>query len=84
MSGVNPSLPKRQLTEDIALTPIPLYAGNSGTDDEVAGADYMSGRLTSTLNGLASGTYMSIYLQPSASTEYIGAFIKMQKLEMGN
>ncbi|MBQ6730667.1 MAG: Ig-like domain-containing protein [Bacilli bacterium] len=84
MSGMVPSLPKQQLTEDIALTPIPLYAGNSGTDDEVAGADYMSGRLTSTLNGLASGTYMSIYLQPSASTEYIGAFIKMQKLEMGN
>ena len=84
LSGLNPALPVKQLTADISLTPIPLYAGNTGADAEVAGADYMSGRFASTLNGLASGTYMSIYLQPSASTEYIGAFIKMQKLEMGN
>ena len=84
LSGVNPALPVQQLTAEIALTPIPFYEGNTGTNAEVAGAEYMSNRLTPTLNGLASGTYMSIYLQPSASTEYIGAFIKMQKLEMGN
>ena len=84
LSGANPALPVKPLTADISLTPIPLYAGNTGTDAEVAGADYMSNRLTPVLNGLASGTYMSIYLQPSASTEYIGAFVKMQKLELGN
>ena len=80
LSGVNPALPVQPMNAQYSLTPIPFYADNTGTGDEVAGADYMQDRLTPVLDGLASGDYMSIYLQPSASTEYLGAFIKMQKI----
>ena len=84
MSGANPALPTYPLGGDYTLTPIPMYEDASGTGAEVAGANYMSGRLTSVLDGLASGDFLSLYLQPgSADVEYLGAFIKMQKLDMG-
>ena len=68
------------LNASVTLTPVPLYADNSGTGSELAGSAAMSGRYTSTLDGLASGKYLSIYLQPDASVEYLGAFIKLSKL----
>lgn len=64
------------------ITPAPFYAGASGTDPEYAATlgDYF----TNSLNGLASGDYISVYLQPSTDAEYLGAFVKMQKLDMGH
>ena len=70
------------VTSPSDLNPIPFYADATGEGTEYA---YNAGSFfKDDLDNLASGTYMSIYLQPDASAEYIGAFIKMQKLEMGN
>lgn len=69
-----------QLNENFTLTPIPLYADNSGSGAETAASAPFSGRYTSTLDGLASGKYLSIYLQPDAGVEYLGAFIKMSSI----
>lgn len=69
------------VTSPSDLNKVPFYSGVSGTDPEMAAAagDYY----LNILNGLASGTYMSMYLQPTVETEYLGAFIKMQKLDLG-
>ena len=55
----------------------PFYADATGMGAEVAATD---DSLLPILNGLASGQYMSIYLQPANEVEYIGAFIKMQRI----
>lgn len=63
------------------LNRVPFYKGVTGQDEETAygAGDYFK----NILDGLASGDYMSMYLQPTVDTEYLGAFIKMQKLDMG-
>ena len=55
----------------------PFYADATGMGAEVAATD---DSLLPILNGLASGQYMAMYLQPANEVEYIGAFIKMQKI----
>lgn len=67
--------------ESYNVTPIPFYnnepftpAGDGNT--EIA---YNYGQ-SANMDKLASGKYASIYLQPSASAEYLGVFIQMHKL----
>ena len=64
------------VAEGIAITPIPFYADSTGSGAEVAS----NIGYAANMNGLASGEYMSMYLQASASTEYLGAFLKLHKI----
>ena len=61
------------------VVPAPFYADNTG-----AGAEYAANAgegYKRCIDGLATGNYLSIYLQPSAGYEYLGAFVKMQYLD---
>lgn len=66
------------LDESFNVNPMPFY-NYPPYGDGTAELAYNNG-LADNMNNLAKGEYASIYLQPSASTEYLGAFIKMHKM----
>lgn len=78
-----PGVDATPLGTDFTIKPIPFYADNTGTGAEVA-ANLSNAALNyqykDVLDALASGQYLSIYMQPVAKAEYLGAFIKMQQL----
>ena len=66
------------LDESFNVNPMPFY-NYAPYGDGTAELAYNNG-LADNMNNLAKGEYASIYLQPTASTEYLGAFIKMHKM----
>ena len=60
----------------ISITPIPFYNPENGS--EIA---YNMDAYKSNMEGLASGDYMSVYMQPGAAdVEYLGVFLKLTKI----